>query len=241
VARHRRRWRVWQRFMDSTSLVFLDESGASTNMARRYGWGPKGERLVDAVPQGHWKTTTLVAGLKATGVIAPLVLDGPITGEAFRIYVEDVLAPELEAGDAVVMDNLRVHKVKGVEEAIRAVGASVLHLPSYSPDLVWGPLSQELSSAWSPALSRQLGAVRSRLKPRRSEGSSLWRGPRPCNLVFGGSLRSGPMMRSCASAAELRGGGPILNHGWRAMFGVGLPPPRIVIGGLGSNVVGAEA
>jgi transposase len=94
-----------------------------------------GERLVDAVPQGHWKTTTLVAGLKATGVIAPLVLDGPITGEAFRIYVEDVLAPELEAGDAVVMDNLRVHKVKGVEEAIRAVGASVLHLPSYSPDL----------------------------------------------------------------------------------------------------------
>ena len=135
MARHRRRWRVWQRFMDSTSLVFLDESGASTNMVRRYGWGPKGERLVDAVPHGHWKTTTVVAGLKAGGVIAPFVLDGPITGEAFRIYVEEVLAPELKAGETVVMDNLRVHQVTGVEEAIRAVGASVLSLPSYSPDL----------------------------------------------------------------------------------------------------------
>jgi transposase len=140
VARHRRRWQVWQRFMESTSFVFLDESGVSTNMIRRCGWGPKGERLVDAVPHGNWQTTTVVAGLTASGVIAPFVLDGPMTGEAFRIYVEEVLAPELKAGNAVVMDNLRVHKVKGVEEAIRAVGASVLYLPSYSPDL--NPIEQ---------------------------------------------------------------------------------------------------
>ena len=134
MARRRRRWRVWQRYMDADRFVFIDETGASTNMVRRYGWGPKGERLVDAVPHGHWRTTTFVAGLRASGIIAPFVLDGPMTGEAFRAYVEQVLAPELEPGDAVVMDNLRPHKVAGVREAIRAAGASVLYLPSYSPD-----------------------------------------------------------------------------------------------------------
>ena len=140
MARHRRRWRVWQRYMDGASFVFLDETGASTNMVRRSGWAPKGERLVDAAPHGHWRTTTFVAGLRASGIIAPFVLDGPMTGEAFRAYVEQVLAPELEPGDAVVMDNLRPHKVAGVREAIRAAGASVLYLPSYSPD--FNPIEQ---------------------------------------------------------------------------------------------------
>ena len=126
--------------MDADRFVFLDETGASTKMVRRSGWGPKGERLVDAVPHGHWRTTTFVAGLRASGIIAPFVLDGPMTGEAFRAYVEQVLAPELEPGDAVVMDNLRPHKVAGVREAIRAAGASVLYLPSYSPDL--NPIEQ---------------------------------------------------------------------------------------------------
>jgi transposase len=120
--------------MDAASFVFLDETGASTNMIRRSGWGPKGERLVDMAPAGHWKTTTFVAGLRASGIIAPFVLEGPMTGEAFRAYVKQVLAPELEPGDAVVMDNLSPHKVAGVREAIRAAGASVLYLPSYSPD-----------------------------------------------------------------------------------------------------------
>jgi transposase len=121
--------------MDAASFVFLDETGASTNMVRRSGWGPKGERLVDMAPAGHWKTTTFVAGLRASGIIAPFVLEGPMTGEAFRAYVKQVLAPELEPGDAVVMDNLSPHKVAGVREAIRAAGASVLYLPSYSPEL----------------------------------------------------------------------------------------------------------
>ena len=120
--------------MVAASFVFLDETGASTNMVRRSGWGPKGERLVDMAPAGHWKTTTFVAGLRASGIIAPFVLEGPMTGEAFRAYVKQVLAPELEPGDAVVMDNLSPHKVAGVREAIRAAGASVLYLPSYSPD-----------------------------------------------------------------------------------------------------------
>jgi transposase len=126
--------------MDPTAFVFLDETGASTNMARRYGWGPKSGRLVDAAPHGHWKTTTFLAGLRSTGIVAPLVLDGPMTGEAFRTYVEQFLAPTLSPGDVVVMDNLAAHKVAGVAEAVAAVGATILYLPSYSPDL--NPIEQ---------------------------------------------------------------------------------------------------
>ena len=126
--------------MDASRFVFLDETGASTNMVRRYGWGPRGERLVDTAPHGHWRTTTFVAGLRASGVVAPFVLDGPMTGSVFRAYVEQVLVPELARGDVVVMDNLAAHKVAGVEQAIRAAGASVLYLPPYSPDL--NPIEQ---------------------------------------------------------------------------------------------------
>lgn len=126
--------------MDPERFVFLDETGAATNMARRYGWGPRGERLVDAAPHGHWRTTTFVAGLRSTGLVAPLVLDGPVTGPAFRAYVEQFLAPELAKGDVVVMDNLGAHKVAGIEAAIRARGASLLYLPPYSPDL--NPIEQ---------------------------------------------------------------------------------------------------
>src|SRR4051812_8227682 len=126
--------------MDGECFVFIDETAATTAMTRLSGWGPRGERLVDAVPFGHWKTTTVVAGLRASGIIAPFVLDGPMMGAAFRAYVEEVLAPALEPGDGVAMDNVAVHKVAGVKEAIRAAGASVLYLPSDSPDL--NPIEQ---------------------------------------------------------------------------------------------------
>lgn len=126
--------------MDPAAFVFLDETGVSTNMVRRYGWGPRSERLVDAAPHGHWRTTTFVAGLGSTGVIAPLVLDGPMTGAAFRAYVDQFLAPSLSPGEVVVMDNLAAHKVTGIREAIAAVGASILYLPPYSPDL--NPIEQ---------------------------------------------------------------------------------------------------
>jgi transposase len=126
--------------MDAERFVFLDETGATTAMTRLRGWGPRGERLVDAAPYGHWKTTTFVAGLRLDGVIAPCVLDGAMTGEVFRAYVEQMLAPSLRPGDVVVMDNLPAHKVAGVHQAIRAVGASLLYLPSYSPDL--NPIEQ---------------------------------------------------------------------------------------------------
>jgi transposase len=140
--------------MDPERFIFIDETSASTNMVRRYGWGPRGERLVDAAPWGHWKTTTFVAGLKASGLVAPLVLDGPMDGPAFRAYVGQVLVPELRKGDVVVMDNLPAHKVAGIQEAIRAARASILYLPAYSPDL--NPIEQVFAKL--KALLRTAGA-----------------------------------------------------------------------------------
>jgi transposase len=126
--------------MDAGRFVFLDETGLNTKMTRLYGRAPRGERLVAAVPHGHWHTTTFIAGLRQSGVIAPLVLDGPMTGAAFRAYVEQALVPALQPGDVVVMDNLAAHKVAGIEEAIALAGASLLYLPPYSPDL--NPIEQ---------------------------------------------------------------------------------------------------
>lgn len=140
MARERERWRACQPFMDGERFVFLDETGATTKMTRLYGWGERGQRLVDEAPHGHWKTTTFVAGLTAAGIIAPFVVDGPMNGEVFRAYVEQMLAPALRPGDVVVLDNLPAHKVAGVEAAIRAVGASLMPLPPYSPDL--NPIEQ---------------------------------------------------------------------------------------------------
>ena len=115
-------------------MVFLDETWTKTNMTRLYGRAPRGERLFGRVPWGHWKTTTFLAGLRHDRIVAPLVLDGPINGAAFRAYVEQFLAPTLSAGDIVVADNLGSHKVAGVREAIEARGATFIHLPAYSPD-----------------------------------------------------------------------------------------------------------
>jgi transposase len=114
--------------------VFIDETWASTNMARRYGRSPRGERLRAGIPHGHWKTTTVVAGLRRVGMVAPMVLDGPINARAFQAYVDQVLVPELKPGDIVVMDNLGSHKGPNVRRAIEAAGADLLYLPPYSPD-----------------------------------------------------------------------------------------------------------
>jgi len=103
-------------------------------MARLRGWAPKGERCRAAVPHGHWKTTTFTAGLRLDGMAAPMLLDGAMDGAAFLAYVEQVLVPELNPGDTVIMDNLPAHKVTGIQTAIEAAGAHLLYLPPYSPD-----------------------------------------------------------------------------------------------------------
>src|SRR5262245_2978471 len=131
----REAWFEGQADLNPEKLIFIDETGATTKMARLYGRAPRGERCRAAVPYGHWKTTTFTAGLRAGGLAAPMILDGPMDGDAFRAYVTQVLVPELERGDVVVMDNLPAHKVSGVQDAIEAAGAKLLYLPPYSPDL----------------------------------------------------------------------------------------------------------
>lgn len=130
----RQAWFDGQLDLDPAKLVFIDETGASTKMARLRGRAPRGERCVASVPHGHWKTTTFIAGLRLGGIVAPMVLDGAMDGDAFIAYVEKVLVPELTKDDLVIMDNLPAHKVNGVRSAIEEAGARLLYLPPYSPD-----------------------------------------------------------------------------------------------------------
>jgi transposase len=135
VADARTAWRERQPFLNPEKLVFIDETWASTNMARRYARSPRGERALAYAPYGHWKTTTFLAGLRYDRIDAPCVFDGPINGERFRAWVEQFLVPTLSPGDIVVMDNLPSHKVTGIKEAIERANAELLYLPPYSLDL----------------------------------------------------------------------------------------------------------
>ena len=135
MAAQRQTWRAGQLELDPRHLVFIDETGASTRMTRLRGRSLRGTRCVAAVPHGHWKTTTFVGGLRLHGMTAPMVLDGPMDGPTFLAWVEQMLAPTLEAGDIVVMDNLPAHKPDAVRAAIKAAGATLRYLPPYSPDL----------------------------------------------------------------------------------------------------------
>ncbi len=130
----RETWFDGQLELEPDRLIFLDECGTNTKMARRYGRAKRGERCRAAIPHGHWKTTTLVSALSTEGIIAPMILDGAMDGEMFSAYVKSLLAPCLVPGDIVIMDNLPAHKVSGAREAIEAAGATLLFLPPYSPD-----------------------------------------------------------------------------------------------------------
>ena len=154
VAAQRESWFGRLAGLDPCRLLFLDETWTKTNLTRSYGWGPCAERVTEAVPHGHWMTTTLLCAVRTEGVVAPLVVDGPINGELFLAWVRQHLAPALRPGDAVVLDNLSCHKVKGVREAIEAVGAKVLYLPPYSPD--FNPIEPIFS--WFKARLRGLRA-----------------------------------------------------------------------------------
>ena len=135
ITRHRARWQSRQKRVDASRLVFIDETWTKTNMTRLYGWAPRGERLIDKVPQGQWKTATFLAPLRNDRIEAPCVFDGPINGERFRAKVEQFLVPTLKPNDIVILDNLGSHKGKAVRKAVKAAGARLLFLPKYSPDL----------------------------------------------------------------------------------------------------------
>jgi transposase len=133
-------WRAKQKRLSPSNLVFIDETGAATNMVRTRGRCRRGERLIGRAPRGHWKITTFVAGLRCDRIAAPFVVAQPMNGEIFLAYVRESLVPTLAPGDIVVMDNLSAHKVAGVREAIAAAGARLMLLPPYSPDL--NPIEQ---------------------------------------------------------------------------------------------------
>ena len=139
----RRRWREGQASLDPGKLIFIDETGCATNMIRLRGRALRGRRLRGSAPHGHWKITTFTAGLRAGGVTAPMVLDGPMNAECFKAYVNQVLVPTLKPGDIVVMDNLSAHKSEDIRSAIEAAGAELRYLPPYSPDL--NPIEQAFS------------------------------------------------------------------------------------------------
>jgi transposase len=140
VARRRAQWTKHQKDVEPERLVFIDETWTRTDMAPLRGWAPRGHRLVGKVPHGRWKTMTFLAALRHDRVAAPWLLEGPIDGDSFRIYIEKVLVPTLHPGDIVIMDNLGSHKGKVVRQLIRVAGAKLFFLPKYSPDL--NPIEQ---------------------------------------------------------------------------------------------------
>src|SRR6267378_1254842 len=174
LARARRRWMREQGMFDPARLVFIDETCTNTAMVRLRGRARRGERLVDYAPHGHWKTITFVAGLRNRGMTAPFVLEGAMNGPMFLAYVKQCLVPTLKRDDTVIMDNLPVHKVTGVEQAIEAAGATLIYLPKYSPDLnpielAFSKLKAHLRKAAEqtiPRLVRKIGRVVADFSPQ---------------------------------------------------------------------------
>jgi transposase len=157
VAAARYDWRQWQTTLDPNRLIFLDETGVSTRMTRLYGWGPRSQRVVDPVPHGHWKTITFIAGLRTTGLVVPTVIDGPMNGDVFVAYVQQQLVRVLKRGDIVVLDNLQAHKRIEARRAIESVGAQLVLLPPYSPDL--NPIEMAFSKIKAELRRRELRTI----------------------------------------------------------------------------------
>ena len=177
MAKAREEWRHEQSSLDKTRLIFLDETGVATDLARTRARGPRGQRVIGKIPYGHWKTTTFLAGLRCDGIIAPFVVDCAMNGEIFLAYVEQVLVPSLQPGDIVILDNLPAHKVAGVRELIENAGANLVYLPPYSPDL--NPIEQVFSKLKAllrkakersvPALWDRIGKLLSAFSPQECE------------------------------------------------------------------------
>jgi transposase len=174
VARARRRWIREQGMLDPARLVFIDETAVSTNMVRLRGRAPRGVRVIGAVPLGRWETITFVAALRHNKMVAPMVVEGAMTGEMFLAYVENCLVPTLRRNDIVVMDNCRVHLGTGIGRAIETVGATLRYLPKYSPDLnpIEMPYSKfktflrKVAARTIPSLNRAIRSFIPQLSPQ---------------------------------------------------------------------------
>jgi transposase len=165
VAERRAVWHEQLAVEPVTALLFVDESGANTKMTRLRGRALGGERLLARLPHGHYQTSTLISGLRLEGPCAPWLFGGPMNGERFVAWVRQGLAPTLRPGDVVILDNLATHKIRGVREAIEAVGARLLYLPPYSPDFnpiepMWSKVKQILRSKAPRTEDELLGAAK---------------------------------------------------------------------------------
>jgi transposase len=150
--------------IDPQRLIFIDEAAAKTNMTRTRGRAPRGQRVIERVPHGHWQTTTMIAAIRTSGACAPAVVTGATDGDVFRSYVQHVLVPELRPGDVVVLDNLQAHKAAGVQQMIESAGAMLLYLPPYSPDYnpienMWSKVKQHLRSIAARTYEALLKAI----------------------------------------------------------------------------------
>ena len=155
--------------VDPNRLVFIDESGAKTNLTRTRGRAPRGERVIERVPHGHWQTTTVISAVRTSGPCASMVVSGATDSDVFRCYVQHVLVPQLKPGDVVVLDNLQPHKASGVREMIEAAGATLLYLPPYSPDFnpienMWSKVKQFLRSVGARSFESLLEAIAAALR-----------------------------------------------------------------------------
>ena len=165
--------------LDLGRFVFLDESGAKTNMTRLYGRTFGGQRVVDTVPHGHWCTTTMLSSIRLDGTTAAMVIEGATDAAVFRAYVDHVLVPSLRPGDIVVMDNLAPHKVPGVAEAIASVGATAWYLPPYSPDFnpiekMWSKVKAFLRKAKARTPEALLDAIATALRTVSASDAAGW-------------------------------------------------------------------
>jgi transposase len=166
--------------LDTTRLVFIDETAVSTNMVRLRGRAPRGLRLIGRVPLGRWETITFVAALRHNKMTAPMVIEGSMTGEMFRAYIEHCLVPTLKRGDVVVIDNFAAHKVLGVREAVEKAGATLRYLPKYSPDL--NPIELPYSKLKAHLRKAAERTVRGLYRTIRAFVPQL--GPRECANYF---------------------------------------------------------
>lgn len=159
--------------------MFVDESGVTTQMTRRWGRAPRGERIAEATPQGHWQVLTMLGTMSLRGRVAAMTVESATDGDVFLAYLEQVLCPKLKPGDVVVMDNLSAHKVNGVRELIEATGAELLYLPPYSPDFnpiekAWSKLKQLLRAAKARTAEALEQAVTQALKAITADNAFAW-------------------------------------------------------------------
>jgi len=179
VKQHRDRWAGFQQTLEPTRLVFLDESGAKTNMTRLRGRAKGGRRCVGDAPHGHWCTTTMISSIRLDGTTACMTIDGATTADVFREYVRQVLVPTLRTGDIVIFDNLAAHKDPKALDLIHAAGAMTLPLPAYSPDLnpiekMWSKIKAFLRSVKARTFDTLLDAIADALKTITPSDAQGW-------------------------------------------------------------------